>query len=270
MDIWAMYQNDRESTRANRRQYKIDKEKRFIRDKIVNNPSYNESVEVFTPECGYNITRDENGVAEGGVRYQNLTIINSDNLNQKTILSMPDEDIEDGALIYWMDNYWLITERDANTTMYTKCKAIQCNHLLRWIDPIKKDIIEQWCIVEDGTKYLTGELEDRNFVTTRGDMRIAMQIAKNDRTSNFGRSYRFLIDDDDAIHKSSFLLTKPLKIGLTYNNCGVYKFVLQEVTATQDDNHELGIADYYKYHPDERPYVSESQEEIKDGKKVWL
>lgn len=47
----------------------------------------------------------------------------------------------------------------------------------------------------------------------------------------------------------SYLLTKPLKMGMAYGNDGVYKFVLQEVTATADDNFELQIADYYKYFP---------------------
>lgn len=67
-----------------------------------------------------------------------------------------------------MDNYWLVTERDPNITLYTKAKLLQCNHLLKWINSDDK-IITQWCVVEDGTKYLTGEYEDKNFVVTRGD-----------------------------------------------------------------------------------------------------
>lgn len=126
---------------------------------------------------------------------------------------------------------------------------------------------------------LTGELEDRNFVVTRGDSRIAMTIARNELTVNFNRECRFLIDDPDSKHKLSYLLTKPLKLGGTFNNEGVFKFVLQEVTATEDDNHELGIADYYKYFPKtninngEPPVESEdntTNETGKPGKKVWL
>lgn len=65
-----------------------------------------------------------------------------------------------GNIIYWDGNYWIVEERDANTTIYTKAKLRQCNHLLKWVDPESKQIIEQWCYIEDGTKYLTGELED--------------------------------------------------------------------------------------------------------------
>ena len=82
---------------------------------------------------------------------QNVAIINSDNLNEKTIISMPGEDIRHGGLVHWMDNYWLVTERDANTTIYTRGKLLQCNYLLKWVteDAV---IHEQWCCVEDGTK----------------------------------------------------------------------------------------------------------------------
>lgn len=66
-----------------------------------------------------------------------------------------------------------------------------------------------------------------------------MQIARNQHTVAFDREYRFLIDDPETPHKLAYLLTKPLKRGLTYNSQGTFKFVLQEVTATEDDNHEL-------------------------------
>ena len=98
-----------------------------------------------------------------------------------------------------------------------------------------------------------------------------MQIARNQYTVAFNRENRFLIDDPDSPHKLSYLLTKPLKLGLTYKNQGTLKFVLQEVTATQDDNHELGIADYYKYFPEvpqEEPVIGSSTDE--HGRKVWL
>lgn len=82
---------------------------------------------------------------------QQVSILSSDNLNEKTILSMPGETIACGAMVEWADNHWIVTEKDAATELYTKCKMEQCNHLLRWID---KDAVihEQWCIIDDGTK----------------------------------------------------------------------------------------------------------------------
>lgn len=80
-----------------------------------------------------------------------VTIINTDNLNEKLVLSMPGEDIPLGGTVEWMDNHWLISEKDASTELYTKCKMVQCNYLLRWVDD-NDTIHEQWCIIEDGTK----------------------------------------------------------------------------------------------------------------------
>lgn len=125
------------------------------------------------------------------------------------------------------------------------------------------------CIIVLNITDLTGELEDRNFVTTRGDSRIAMTITRNLETIKFGRSNRFLIDDPESPQKLSYQLTKPLKLGSVYNSRGIYKFVLQEVTSTADDNQELGIADYYLYFP-KNGVVPHSDTVPGTNKRMWL
>lgn len=80
-----------------------------------------------------------------------LTIINTDNLNEKFAFSLPGEDINVGSIVFWENNHWLVTERDAASEVYTRAKLIQCNYLLKWIDTDAK-IHEQWCVIEDGTK----------------------------------------------------------------------------------------------------------------------
>lgn len=99
-----------------------------------------------------------------------------------------------------------------------------------------------------------------------------MTIAKNKHTVKFGRENRFLIDDPDSNEKLAYALTKPLKIGAVYNSNGVYSFVLQEVVSTNDDNQELGIADYYKHFKRETSENTTTSEKTKSnsGKKVWL
>lgn len=207
---------------------------------------------------------------------QDVAIINSDNLDEKKIISLPGEDITLGSLVGWMDEHWLVIERDANTTVYTKAKMQQCNHLLKWVGD-DNQVHEQWCIVEDGTKYLTGIYGDRNFITERGDTRITITIAKNGLTTKFNRESRFLVDDPDAEHKIAYLLTKPLRTGHLYNGVGIFKFVLQEVPSTDDDNHALGVADYYKHFSkaddgitadNTRDYMDEKENNTR--KKVWL
>lgn len=83
---------------------------------------------------------------------RNVAIINTDNLDTKYIYSMPGEDLHHGGLVQWMNSYWLITEKDFNTEVYTRAKMLQCNYLLKWVDDEDRSIHEQWCIIEDGTK----------------------------------------------------------------------------------------------------------------------
>lgn len=253
MGVWDTYESRMTARGSTRRDAAHLRETRMIGNKLKDNLSYQ------------TVTIDD--VA------QDVAVIDSDNLNEKTLISLPGEDIGHGGLVRWMDNYWLVTERDANTTVYTRAKMIQCNYLLKWVSD-DNTIYEQWCIIEDGTKYLTGELEDRNFIATRGDSRIAMTIARNELTVKFDREDRFLIDDPESDHKLAYILSKPLKLGATFNNKGVFKFVLQEVTATGDDNHELGIADYYKHFPknivDGNEPAEPDDTDTDTGKKVWL
>ena len=93
---------------------------------------------------------------------------------------------------------------------------------------------------------LTGELEDRDFIITRGDSRIAIIIGRNEETAILDRIDRFLVDDPLSSHMLAYALTKPLKLS-TYTDAdgninGVLGFVLQEVNTTDDDNTELRIA----------------------------
>lgn len=191
---------------------------------------------------------------------RNIVIINSDNLNQKTLCSLPGEDIRHGALVEWQNHRWLVTERDANTEIYTKCIMRQCNYLLKWINSAG-EIIERWSIVEDGTKYLTGEYSDAFFVATRGDARISVTLPKDEETLALGRDARFIIDDYNAKHPLAYRLTKPFKLGGSYDENGVVIFVMTECNSEFDDNEELHIADYYKYFPREESGVDNTSED---------
>lgn len=118
------------------------------------------------------------------------------------------------------------------------------------------------------TTDLTGEYEDRNFIVTRGDSRISMQLARNAETVRLGRSNRFIIDDPDSPAPLAYALTKPLKLGWTYQDRGIFKFVLQETATTEYDNLEEQIADYYRHFP--KPGSDGAEETPPGGRKVWL
>lgn len=257
MGAWDLYTSRIEAKGGTKRNSTIIREKRRINMHAVDNPSY------------------QSCVVDGDDR--NVIILNSDNFNEKTIISMPDEDLRHGALVEWMDNKWLIIARDANTTMYTKCTMKQCNYFLKWVDKTGK-ICGQWSVIEDGTKYLTGEFEDRDFISTRGDTRLSVTISRTDDVLQLGRENRFIIDDPDCHEHLAYSLTKPLRMGRTYNGDGVFAFVMQEVETTDDDDLENCIADYYKYYPRldssqqpiEPPQLPNGGSDPNGTRKVWL
>lgn len=206
-----------------------------------------------------------------GVERQ-LAIIDSDNLNTKTILSLPGEDIQGGSLIAWNGYNWLVIQRDPHNEVCTKAVMMQCNYLLRWI-AADESIVERWCIISDGTKYLTGETissyNDNGM--SLGDTRIAMTIPRDEYTVQLNRSHRFLIDDYDSGSVLAYRLTKPFKLGGVYNGHGSMSFVLTEANTEDSDNLELHIANYYDHFPRENSTGGSAGDEPESGgKKVWL
>lgn len=126
-------------------------------------------------------------------------------------------------------------------------------------------------------KDLTGEFDDRIFMATRGDTRLSMTLSRTPETLKFNRQSRFIIDDPASQEQLAYALSKPLRMGMTYNDNGVFKFVMQEVVTTDDDNLELRIADYYKHFP--RDYTVDATvgdipatatTDTRNGRKNWL
>lgn len=131
MGLWDVYESRANAHGRTRRQAELRKEQHRLFRQDKDTLSYHEAV------------------VDGETR--NVVIVNSDNLNEKTMFSLPGEDFDCGTLVEWMENHWLITEKDANNEVYTKVKLLQCDYLLKWVDD--DDVIhEQWCVVEDGTK----------------------------------------------------------------------------------------------------------------------
>ena len=147
MNVWDAYEDRMTSQGDTRREMALRRGARTLNLKTPDSLSY-QFVTMYDRDHGYNIQSAE--MAAAAVE-RKVAIINSDNLDQKYIYALPGEDIELGSLVHWMDNYWLVEERDANTTLYTRAKMIQCNFLLHWVSD-DKEICEQWCIIEDGTK----------------------------------------------------------------------------------------------------------------------
>lgn len=192
--------------------------------------------------------------------YKQVSIIDvAGDYTTKKIISMPGDTIPHGDLIDWEDSKWLVTEVDAHHALYTKGLMRRCNYYLSWIDD-DGNIISRWCVVEDGTKYLIGE--KTGDMMSIGDARIAITIGKDSDTNKLSRGRRFLVDDMDSDEVLAYQNTKPNKLFNVYNGKGVFRFILNEVNLTDDDNVELRIADYYSWAP--RTEVPKSDVQVND------
>lgn len=147
MDIWGQYGARMDARGDARRKAHLKRELQSIEHHLPDSLSYTEAV-IYQPEYSCNVPEDDSSVH---ALRMNVAIINSDNLNEKMIMAMPGDEIENGSLVHWMDQYWLVTEQDANNTIYRRSKMLQCNHLLKWVDA-EHVIRTQWCVTEDGTK----------------------------------------------------------------------------------------------------------------------
>lgn len=197
--------------------------------------------------------------------FRDVAVINKADLSTKVIVSMPDERLVHGGIVDYEGNKWLITEIDASSEVYERGLMRQCNYLLRWLDH-NGSIIEKWCIVEDGTKYLIGEKSEK--MISIGDARISITIGKDEDSALIKRGMRFLVDDDFAGSTHAYQVTKLNRLFNMYNGEGVYRFILTEDQLTQNDNVELMIADYYSASNVDRAPETEDGGETQEG--GWL
>lgn len=186
-------------------------------------------------------------------RERQVAIRHQSEYNIKKVYAMPGETLRHGTMVEWANTNWIITQVDPNVEALSQAIMERCNYLLKWIDD-DGVVVKKHCIVSDGTKYLIGEKTEE--VVTIGDARIAITISKDDDTVKLGRGRRFLIDDPDADEVLAYQITKPNKFYNMYDGNGVYRFILNEVNVTDNDNISERIADYYSWKPRiERPIV---------------
>ena len=108
----------------------------------------------------------------------------------------------------------------------------------------------------------------------RGDARIQLIITKDEYTLRFGRNSRFIIDDYDSPEPLAYRMTKPYKLGGSFDKDGVLRLVLTECNTEDDDNLELHIADYYTYFPREGVDIAPDQQQTtplpSNERRMWI
>lgn len=263
MGVWENYETRMEAIGITGRDRAVNSLKTHLVKKIPNSPSWHKVLINEKPQF--------------------VSILNrSDDMAKKKICSMPSETLEHGGYVDYENSKWIITEIDASDEVYSSGIMQRCNYLLKWLNHSGK-IIEKWCVVEDGTKYLIGE--KNGDIITIGDARIAITLPKDIDTNELKRGKRFIVDDPDASTPSAYQITKSNKLYNMYENKGVFRFILNEVNLTDDDNVELRVADYYNWKPKDsvgknhedkdiplEDIIEDASKEVSedDDKGVWL
>ena len=222
MSVWDTYRDRMEISGTNTQDFWVNHARSSLARGLVDSPS-----------C--------RNVLVDGVK-QRMSIMRHAESGYKKIASMPGETLKHGGLVDWANSKWLITDVDADDLIYQRGVMRRCNHLLRWVSNKTGLTHEKWCVVEDGTKYLIGE-KTREFLTI-GDGRMAVTIAKDPDTVELQRGLRFLIDDEDSDFVTAYQITKSNKLFNVYNGEGVFRFILNEVQLTDNDDVTRRIADY--------------------------
>ncbi len=126
------------------------------------------------------------------------------------------------------------------------------------------------------TTDLTGEYGDRNFVLNRGDARAYLYLPRDEETIRLNRQSRFLVDDYGSPNVLAYRLTKPFKLGGSYNQNGILSFVMSECNTEDTDDLVNHIANYYAYFPRETEGTALTEADdggdgkAETGRTVWL
>lgn len=177
---------------------------------------------------------------------QIISVAHTEDISTKRICALPGETLPHGGIIEYASGKWLITEKEADSEVYERGIMQRCNFILKWISR-NGEVKEKWCIVEDGTKYLTGEKRTLNI--SIGDARIAVTVGKDDDTIELSRGMRFLIDDNDSDNVLAYEISKPNRLFNVYNGSGVFRFILTETNIEDGDNLKERIANYADWKP---------------------
>lgn len=159
--------------------------------------------------------------------------IQDENKISKYFLIGLDTEINQGDLIYWMESYWLVIQREKrNFEAYNKILALKCNYTLKWID--------NYGVLNTSPSYIFGGMAAKvvdNFKMANG--LISPQPNKNIEVilpyAPIKTNQRFIVRDE---------AWRVLERDLISVDGILYMYLAEDLVDSFDDNLVLDIADY--------------------------
>lgn len=178
---------------------------------------------------------------------KDLTIIETNNLDEKKIKARPNTSFKSGQVVEWMDWYWLITKVNRRNDIVTNGKMKECTYHLYWQNE-SGEIIDKWAFVANASSYSNGE--SGNAIITLSANQFLVVMPKDEDTINL-RDTRMFIDNCTNDKPTPYKLTRPDNVSADYGiGCTYYIFTLdqrnddKDKKVTLEDGSVVWICDY--------------------------
>ena len=172
----------------------------------------------------------------------------------KSVIALPGEPLCVGNHVKYNNHNYYMTECSCDDGIYAYGKMEECTDIVRFISAYDGSIVEYPVILQNATKFNTGETPNKRLTIPSGQFTMVIPI--DNHTLLIDNGFRFLID-----RRTDY----PSAYKVTYVDCSTYGYddgllniVLLQCSYDPDvDSAELMIADYYtKYQ--ENPSVKDN------------
>lgn len=171
--------------------------------------------------------------------FQDHSQSNNKDLSDDKYVIVPNETIADvGSYILWRDREWLVfTEEEKTIPTHQQMKVKVVNWTVKWLND-KGNIVNNGAgygaYVQNQTLYTLGVAYQGDLISVvNGKMMMYMQ--NNEDTRSIAVGTRVFIGTD--VYRILF--------ADTVSRSGLINFLMEEDTVTENDNRELGVADYW-------------------------
>lgn len=178
---------------------------------------------------------------------QDLTILDTTNLDEKKIKSRPNESFKSGQVVEWMNWHWLITKVDRRNDIITTGKIKECTYHLYWQNS-KGKIVDKWAYAQNASSYSNGE--SGNATVTLSANQFLVVMPKDEDTINL-RGVKMFIDNCTDNQSTPYELTRPDNVTADYGIGNTYYiFTLRQRNdekdklVTLEDGTKVWICDY--------------------------
>lgn len=150
---------------------------------------------------------------------------------------------EVGDYIQFEGCEWLCVNSYVFHGLYCRGTLQKCNQIIRWQNPITREIIERPVFMSNSTKYGTGEDAGGKVIVIQTAQHM-IQVGCDSETVLIDSPIRFMLDKN-RVTPSVYKVTQNDNTTPNYGNKGICNItVLQDALNPETDNVELGICDY--------------------------